>query len=140
MNEIMKTTQQVVKTIVGGLAAGLALASPLHAQTAPMPGMPPPAAPMPGMSGMMQMHEKMQQMQADTKAMDDSLAALVVTMNQADGRDKVGAMAAVITKMAQQREVMDQKMAAMQASMMQGMMGGMKMAPPAAASPPMTMP
>jgi hypothetical protein len=149
----MKTAQRVVKTIIGGLAAGLALASPLHAQTAPMPGMPPPAAPMPGMDGMMQMHKKMQQMQADTKAMDDSLAALVVTMNQATGSDKTNAMAAVITKMAQQREMMDQKMAAMQKAMMQGMMGkgmmggmgsGMKMPPttnkPMTMDPSMTMP
>jgi len=87
-----------------------------------------------GAGGMMQMHAKMQ---ADMKAMDDELDGLIVKMNQSSGPDKMDAMAAVITKMAQQRKMMDQKMAAMQASMMQcmmGNMGGMKM------TPPMTMP
>jgi len=83
----------------------------------------------------------MQKMQADTKAMDDELDGLVLTMNQATGSDKMDAMAAVITKMAQQRKVMDQKMAAMQKSMMQGMMGGMGsgMKMPPATAPPMNM-
>lgn len=36
----MKPAQQFVKTIVGGLAVGLALAAPLHAQTGQMKSMP----------------------------------------------------------------------------------------------------
>ena len=144
----MKLTRKVVKTTVGGLAAGLLLAAGVHAETGQMTPMPGKSGTgtlgtaskmgaggmmkgMMGAGGMMQMHEKMQ---ADMKAMDDELDALVVKMNQASGSDKMDAMAAVITKMAQQRKMMDQKMAAMQASMMQGMMGGkgggMKMTPP----------
>jgi hypothetical protein len=81
-----------------------------------------------GAGGKMPMHE---QMQADMKAMDDELDVLVVKMSQAYGIDKMGAMAAVITKMAQQRKMMDQKTATMQGAMMQGMMSGTKMSPPA---------
>lgn len=147
----MRTTPQDAKTIVASLVALLALSVPLYAQTMPMPSAAGPMKPMPGTSGMgamdkgSKMGDMMQKMQADTKAMDDEMDGLVVTMNQATGSDKMDAMAAVITKMAQQRKMMDQKMAAMQKSMMQGMMGngmmggmgsGMKMPP--AASPPMT--
>ena len=142
MKTTMKTTRPTAKTIIAALVVGLALATPLHAQankTMPMPGNGMGTADkmsggMMGGGGMMQMHEKMQ---ADMKAMDDELDGLIVKMNQSSGPDKMDAMAAVITKMAQQRKMMDQKMAAMQASMMQcmmGNMGGMKM------TPPMTMP
>jgi hypothetical protein len=120
----MKTTQDA-KTIIASLAALLALSAPLFAQAMPMASPARPMKPMPGTSGMMQMGGMMQKMQADTKAMDDELDGLVVTMNLANGSDKMDAMAAAITKMAQQRKIMDQKMAAMQKSMMQGMMGGM---------------
>ena len=130
----MKTTRPIATTIVAALIVGLALAPPLYAQadkpmtmsgraTASKMG-----GSMMGAGGMMQMHAKMQ---ADMKAMDDELDGLVVKMNQAGSSDKMDAMAAVITKMAQQRKMMDQKMAAMQESMMRGMMGkmggGMKM-------------
>jgi hypothetical protein len=133
----MRTTPQDTKTILASLAALLALSAPLFAQALPMASPAGPMKPMPGtsgmgamdkggkMGGMMPMGAMMQKMQADTKAMDDELDGLVVTMNQTTGNDKMDAMAAVITKMAQQRKIMDQKMAAMQKSMMQGMMGGM---------------
>ena len=130
----MKTTRPTTATIFTALAVGLALASPLYAQadkTMTMPGRGTASkmgGGMMGSGGMMQMHAKMQ---ADMKAMDDELDRLVVKMNQAGSSDKMDAMAAVITKMAQQRKMMDQKMAAMQDSMMRGMMGkmggGMKM-------------
>ena len=142
----MKTTRQTAKTIITGLAVSLALAVPIHAQAdqpMTMPGNSGPMAMggmkgmgggMKGMGGMMQMQAKMKAMQADMKAMDDELDALVVKMNQASGTGKTDAMAAVITKMAQQRKMTNQKMAAMQESMMHGMMGsmggGMKMAHP----------
>ncbi len=147
-----------LKTMISSLAVGLVLTAAVHAQepmkmgqmkTGPMKGMSQKGSKgtMPGKmkgNGAM-MGGMMQKMQADTKAMDDELDGLVATMNQATGSDKMDAMAAVITKMAQQRKTMDQKMAAMQKSMMQGMMGhgmmggmggGMKM-PPAAAPPMM---
>ena len=130
----MKTTRPTTATIFTALIAGLALASPLYAQadkTMTMPGRGTASrmgGGMMGADGMMQMHAKMQ---ADMKAMDDELDGLVVKMNQAGSSDKMDAMAAVITKMAQQRKMMDQKMAAMQDSMMRSMMGkmggGMKM-------------
>jgi hypothetical protein len=121
----MRTTPQNAKTIIASLAALMALSSPLFAQAMPMASPARPMKPMPGTSGMGKMGDMMQKMQADTKAMDDELDGLVATMNLANGSDKMDAMAAVITKMAQQRKIMDQKMAAMQKSMMQGMMGGM---------------
>lgn len=154
----MRTTLQDAKTTLASLAALLALSAPIFAQATPVASPAGPTKPMPGtsgmgamdkggkMGGMMQMDAMMQKMQADTKAMDDELDGLVVTMNQATGSDKMAAMAAVITKMAQQRKMMDQKMAAMQKSMMQGMMGhgmmggmggGMKM--PSNTDKPMTM-
>ncbi len=159
-----------LKTMISSLAIGLVLTAAVHAQepmkmgqmkmghmkTGPMKGMSQKGSKgtmpgkMKGNGGMM--GGMMQKMQADTKAMDDELDRLVATMNQATGSDKMDAMAAVITKMAQQRKTMDQKMAAMQKSMMQGMMGhgmmggmsgGMKMpsttAPPTM-DPSMTMP
>ena len=155
----MRTTPQDAKTIIASLAALLALSAPLFAQAMPMASPAVPTKPMPGtsgmgkmdgmgkmggmdkMGGMGKMDGMMQKMQADTKAMDDELDGLVLTMNQATGSDKMDAMAAVITKMAQQRKVMDQKMAAMQKSMMQGMMGGMGsgMKMPPATAPPMNM-
>jgi hypothetical protein len=125
-----------LKTTFASLGALLALSAPLFAQAMPMASPAGSMKPMPRtsgmgamdkggkMGGMMPMGAMMQKMQADTKAMDDELDGLVVTMNQATGSDKMDAMAAVITKMAQQRKTMDQKMAAMQKSMMQGMMGG----------------
>ena len=134
------------------LCAALLLAVS-YAQAEPMNGVPSMSgmtqgskSTMQGSGGMMQMSGMMQKMQADTKAMDDELDGLVVTMNQATGSAKTDAMAAVITKMAQQRRMMDQKMAAMQKSMMMGMMGngmmggmgsGMKM--PTTPAQPMTM-
>jgi len=131
---MMKTTRPIATTIAAALIVGLALAPPLYAQadkTLTMPGRGTTSkmgSGMMGAGGMMQMHAEMQ---ADMKAMDDELDGLVVKMNQAGSSDKMDAMAAVITKMAQQRKMMDQKMAAMQESMMRGMMGkmggGMKM-------------
>ena len=126
----MKTIRQTVNTIIAGLAVTSALAVPVHAQTNQMPPMPGKSGAMAMGGGMKAMQADMKAMQADTKAMDDELGALVVRMNQTSGSDKTDAMAAVITKMAQQRQMMDQKMAAMQASMMQGMTPPMKMAPP----------
>ena len=124
----MKTTRPTTATIIAALAVGLALAAPLYAQADKTMTMPDRGTAskmsggMMGSGGMMQMHAKMQ---ADMKAMDDELDGLVVKMNQAGSSDKMDAMAAVITKMAQQRKMMDQKMAAMQDSMMRGMMGKM---------------
>ncbi len=157
-NTPMRTTPQDAKAIVASLAALLALSAPLFAQAMPLASPAGSMKPMPRTSGtgagdkgdkmgdMMKMGGMMQKMQADTKAMDVELDGLVITMNQATGSDKMDAMAAVITKMAQQRKTMDQKMAAMQKSMMQGMMGGgmmggmgsgMKM--PSTTEKPMTM-
>lgn len=146
----MRTRPQDAKTIIASLVALLALSVPLYAQAMPMASPAGPTKPMPETSGMSamgkccnmtQMGGVMQKMQADTKAMDEEMDGLVVTMNQATGTDKLDAMAAVITKMAQQRKIMDQKMAAMQKSMMgSGMMGGMGsgMKMPATPAPPMT--
>ena len=54
--------------------------------------------------------EHCQQMMADSKAMDESLAKSLAAMNAAQGNAKIDAMAAVINQMAAQRSQMMAKM------------------------------
>jgi len=63
-------------------------------------------------------------MQLEMKTNDVELDQLLAAMNQARGRHKVDAMAAVINKMAEQRIEMQRRMLAMQSQMMQQMMTG----------------
>ncbi|HYM59936.1 MAG TPA: hypothetical protein VEZ11_03470 [Thermoanaerobaculia bacterium] len=80
------------------------------------------------------MMQKMQKMQASSKAMDDRLATLVTEMNKARGSAKVDRMAAVISELVAQRKQMREDMTAMMPQMMNhqmqhmqsGMMGGMQ--------------
>jgi hypothetical protein len=73
------------------------------------------------------MTEAHQKMQADMKAMDAEFDKLVAEMNAAPADKKVDATAAVVTKMAEQRQMLRDKMEAMQMSMMQHMMANMQM-------------
>jgi hypothetical protein len=71
---------------------------------------------------MMQMHQKMQD---EMKALDVENDKLVAEMNQATGQKKIDAMATMLTRLVVQRKMMDEKMGAMHADMMQIMMEGM---------------
>ncbi|HZS18768.1 MAG TPA: hypothetical protein VFA51_12645 [Candidatus Udaeobacter sp.] len=71
------------------------------------------------MGGMMQEHQKMA---AEMKAQDAELDRLVAEMNAATGEKKIDAIAAVITKMVEQRKAMHQKMGGMHGMMEGGMM------------------
>lgn len=71
---------------------------------------------------MMEMHQKMQ---ADMQAMEAETDKLVAEMNQATGQKKIDAMAALLTKLVEQRKTMMGKMDAMHGDMMQMMMEGM---------------
>lgn len=71
---------------------------------------------------MMQMHQKMQ---AEMKAMNAENDKLVTDMNQATGQKKIDAMATLLTRLVEQRRMMDEKMGAMHADMMQSMMKDM---------------
>lgn len=63
-------------------------------------------------------------MRSEMKTNDAELDQLLAAMNKAKGKHKVDAMAAVINKMAEQRNEMQQRMLAMHSRMMQQMMAG----------------
>lgn len=79
------------------------------------------------MAHCMEMMQKHDRMQADIKAQDARGDDLVMKMNTSTGAERVEAMAAVITELSAQRKVREEKMAAMQADMMQHMMEHMQM-------------
>lgn len=58
------------------------------------------------------------QAMADQQKADESLDALVATMNRASGQQKADAVAAVVTEMVTQRKAMHQRMLKMQMGMM----------------------
>ena len=69
-----------------------------------------------------QMAEMHQKMDAEMKAQDAELDKLVAAMNSATGEKKVDAIAAVVSKLVEQRKAMHEKMAAMHENMQGGMM------------------
>lgn len=73
----------------------------------------------------MQAHK--QQMMADTKAQDMALSKQVAQMNSAADDKKLGLLAALITRMAEQRIAMDAHMATMSDKRMKHMMQHMQM-------------
>jgi len=87
----------------------------------------PPHGPMKGMmkgdkSKMMEMHQKME---AEMKTQDAELDRLVAQMNAATGDQKVDAIAAVVTKLVEQRKWMHSQMGGMHKDMMGHEMMGM---------------
>lgn len=68
---------------------------------------------------MAEMHEKMD---AEMKAQNAELDKLVAAMNSATGEKKVDAIAAVVSKLVEQRKAMHEKMGAMHKKMQGGMM------------------
>ncbi len=67
----------------------------------------------------MQAHK--QKMLDDMKAQDDELTGLLAKMNSAPDDKKVGLMAAVVTRMVEQRIAMDERKAKMEGMMMRHM-------------------
>lgn len=134
----MKTKTNRNLVIASSLALSLALAiwSPVHAQS------PEPAEG----KGMMKakMMERCQQMMAhkktlaaDVKAQDAQLTQQLAEMNRAPENRKMGLMAAVLTRMVEQRITMDARKAAMEEEMMQHMMEHMQMGQESMAACPM---
>ncbi len=73
------------------------------------------------------MKEQKETMMADMKAQDAELTAQVAKMNSAPEDKKLDLIAAVVTRMVEQRIAMDARMAKMQDEMMQHMMQHMQM-------------
>ena len=69
-----------------------------------------------------QMAEMHQKMDAEMKTQNAELDKLVAAMNSATGEKKVDAIAAVVSKLVEQRKAMQEKMAAMHKKMEDGMM------------------
>ena len=101
-----------------------------------------PAAEMPMAADQMQEHcksmmEHKNSMAADMKAQDDALTEMVAKMNRASGAEQMPLMAAVITRMVEQRVARNAHMAAMNEEMMQHMTQHMEMGKDSMAQCPM---
>jgi hypothetical protein len=101
-----------------------------------------PAAEMPMTADQMQQHcksmmEHKKSMAADMKAQDDALTEMVAKMNRASGAEQMPMMAAVITRMVEQRVARNAHMATMNDEMMQHMMQHMQMGEHSMAQCPM---
>lgn len=119
-----------------GLALAMALAiwSPASSQSAepakakkvPMEGKTMKGMAMEGktMEHSKTMMDRCQAMMTEMKAQDAELTALIAGMNSAASESKVNLMAAIITKMAEQRTAMNARMAEMHKEMMQHMQMG----------------
>lgn len=81
------------------LILALALAAPIGLASAQNPGMDKP-----GMRAEQQ--QRREEMKARMKSQDEKLAALVATMNSAEGTAKVDAIAAVVNELVEQRNAM----------------------------------
>ena len=79
------------------------------------------------MEGCQEMKEQKQRMKKAMKAQNAQLTEQLAEMNGAPEDKKMGLMAAVVTKMVEQRISMDAKMAEMDEAMMQHMMQHMQM-------------
>jgi len=84
-----------------------------------------------------EMMQQRQKMMEDMKAQDAELTEQVATMNRAPENQKLGLMAAVLTRMVEQRTAMNAQMEKMQARMMQHMMEHMQMGKESMAQCPM---
>lgn len=108
------------------LALTMAIWSPLQSQaTEPVKGKGMTDSKM--MEGCQEMMEKKQEMMAEMMAMDVELAAQVEKMNSAPADKKLDLIAAVITRMVEQRTAMHARKAEMQEEMMTHMMQQMQM-------------
>lgn len=74
-----------------------------------------------------EMKKEKQKMQAEMKAQDTELTAVVATMNSAAPDKKLDLVTGVVTQLVEQRTAMHAQMAKMEEKMMKHMMGHMKM-------------
>jgi hypothetical protein len=79
------------------------------------------------MEGCEEMKGQRDQMMAEMKAQNADLTAQVAKMNSAPDNKKLGLMAAVVTRMAEQRTAMNARMETMHSGMMGHMMQHMEM-------------
>jgi len=79
------------------------------------------------MEGCQEMMEKKQEMMAEMKAQDVEIASQVEKMNSAPADKKLDLIAAVVTRMVEQRAAMNVRKAEMQEKMMTHMMQHMQM-------------
>ena len=108
------------------LALALALWSPVQAPSAePAEGKMMTEANM--MERCQEMMEQKQKMKEDMKAQDAELTAQLTKMNSAPEDKKMGLMAAILTRMVDQRITMDARKAKMEEEMMKHMMQHMQM-------------
>ncbi len=89
------------------------------------------------MEGCQEMKAAKQSLKQDTQTQNDALTEQLAAMNRAPESAKMGLMAAVVTKMAEQRITMDARKAKMEEEMMKHMMQHMQMGKESMAQCPM---
>jgi arginine deiminase len=102
----MKSTRILAIIVAAALPSAVLLAQDEHGKMRDMMKEHP--------ANMSEMHQKME---AEMKAQDAELDKLVSEMNTATGDKKADAMAAVLSKIVEQRKTMHEKMAGMQMDM-----------------------
>jgi len=133
--KLQTPTALIIRSSIA-LALALAIWSPVQAQSAaPTEGKKMMAGKM--MEGCQEMKQAKQKMMEEMKAQDAELTKLVAAMNSAPEARKLGLTANVITRMVEQQSAMHTKHEAMQAKMMQHMMGHMEMGKESMAQCPM---
>lgn len=134
----MKQTTCTSRILRSCLALGLALAiwSPFQAQSASHMGGE-EKTPVKMMDRCQEMMTQKQQMMADMRAQDAELSAQLAKMNSAPQDQKLDLLAAVVTRMVEQRIAMDERKAKMHDEMMQHMMQHMQMGKESMAKCPM---
>jgi len=89
------------------------------------------------MEGCQEMKAAKQRLKQDTQTQNDALVSQLAAMNRAPESAKMGLMAAVVTKMAEQKMTMDARKAKMEEEMMKHMMLHMQMGKESMAQCPM---
>lgn len=79
------------------------------------------------MEGCQEMKAAKERLKIDTKSQNDAQVEQLAAMNRAPASERMGLLAAVVTKMAEQRMTMDARKAAMEEEMMKHMMQHMQM-------------
>jgi len=134
----MKTKTNIHLMISSSLALVLALAlwSPIQARSAE-PAAGPEMMKSQKMGCCQEMMQQQQKMMAEIKAQDAELTAQVAVMNSAPEDKKLGLLAAVVTRLVEQRTAMNAQMEKMHDGMKQHMMGHKHMGGDSAAKCPM---
>jgi hypothetical protein len=105
-------------TLATSLALALFICSPAKAEYVASPEPKPAAEPSKMMENHREMHHHKQQMREEIRAQDAVLSEQVTAMNSAPDDKKVGLMAALLTRMVEQRVAMNERKASMENMMM----------------------